>query len=119
MRRSPLPIANGVSVPARHAYSHSASVGNRYAHPFFIHGLPLSFSPSFLQNSFASAQVTESTGMLLKLCASFAERDGVTLITATYCALVTSVADMKNGPLIVTSRTGPSRPSAARASSLS
>ena len=46
-----LPKLNGVIVPARHAYSHSASVGKRYLRPaFFSSGI----SDNRLQNQTAS-----------------------------------------------------------------
>ena len=48
------PNENAVVVPARHAYSHSASVGNRYGF--------LSRFASFLQNSWQSSHDTFSTG---------------------------------------------------------
>ena len=43
-----LPNENGVVVPARHAYSHSASVGSRH--------------PSHLEYKYASHQLTLTTG---------------------------------------------------------
>src|SRR5687768_14120606 len=48
------PHQNRVVVPARQAYSRSASVGRRYVRP--------SFFPSQRQNSWASSHVTLSTG---------------------------------------------------------
>ncbi len=49
-----------VVVPARHAYSHSASVGNRYLRPAACSALR---ADSFSQNSIASSQSIDSTGL--------------------------------------------------------
>ena len=51
---SSLPKLHVVLVPARQAYSHSASVGKRYVLP--------SFSLSFLQYATASSQLTYTAG---------------------------------------------------------
>src|SRR5437588_5984398 len=53
------PKENSVVVPARQAYSHSASVGNRNLR------FCLSFSVSFLQKAWASSHETQSTGNCL------------------------------------------------------
>src|SRR5262249_34701771 len=55
------PLQKRVEVPARHAYSHSASVGSRY----FLPSLRLSHS----QNLTASFQLTLATG-----CSSFCSK---------------------------------------------
>src|SRR5712691_1924833 len=56
-----LPFQYRVVVPARQAYSHSASVGSRYVFP----SLPLSHA----QNAFASFQLTLTTGCSI-VCSS-------------------------------------------------
>ena len=70
------PVWYGVVVPARQAYSHSASVGRRKVRPVF--------ADSHSQYATASAQVTSVTAWLslnLWLC-----------LYSLYCALVISVA---------------------------
>ena len=88
MSRSPK--ANGVSVPARAAYSHSASVGSRYAHPLRAHCWPISASVSLRQNSFASSHVTDSTGRCWARCARSASFAGLVPISLRYWPWVTS-----------------------------
>src|SRR5688572_24704548 len=66
--------------PARQAYSHSASLGRRYFFPVF--------SDSLRQNSFASCQLTESTGA----AGSLDDLLGFRPITASYWPCVTSWA---------------------------
>src|SRR5579871_5058555 len=59
VEESVLPKWNTVVVPARQAYSHSASVGRRYTRPAF---LSAGKSESRRQNSTAAYHVTLSTG---------------------------------------------------------
>jgi len=92
-----LPYQNLVVVPARQAYSHSASVGTRYVRPAFCSsGRAL----SFWQNSRAAFQEIESTGSSdssPSLCC-----DGLTPVTAAYCFCVTRVAPRWKGFVIFT-----------------
>src|ERR1700755_1236728 len=76
--RSP---ADAPVVPARAAYSHSASLGRRYSRPVIRDNLR--------QNSVALSHVTCSTGRLLPM--NFA---GFVPITARHCACVTSYFPM-------------------------
>src|SRR4051794_25631920 len=65
------PNANWVRVPARQAYSHSASVGSRYLRPALASS---GAAESFAQKSTASAHSTPSTGkspVSMPLTASF------------------------------------------------
>ena len=79
------PVWNGVVVPARQAYSHSASVGRRY-------GLP-SFFDSQSQNSTACCQVTNVTGSSSALLTPSLPRSFLwSGSNCSYWALVTSVA---------------------------
>src|SRR5690606_8407686 len=87
-----LPKLKGPVVPARHAYSHSASVG--------------SLIPARSQNRLQSSQLTVSTGSdpePLKC-------DGLSPVTFSHSACVTSYLAMRKGES-VTSWTGPSYPS--------
>src|SRR5262245_19715773 len=99
------PKANGVAVPARAAYSHSASVGNRYARPVFC--------DSRLQNSTASSQLTPLTGVLPCLykgsdgSASKADFTIGRFATSRHCSCVTSYLPIQNDGS-VTLRCGPS-----------
>ncbi len=87
MSSSFLVPANGVVVPDRQAYSHSASVG--------------SWSPVFALNPWTSSHDTLSTGRL----SSPMNFDGFEFMTAFHSACVTSNFPMRNG-LSVTSCTG-------------
>ncbi len=83
------PNQKRVRVPARQAYSHSASVGSRYT--------SCSRPESLRQNAIASCQVTQKTG-----CSGPVENPsvlpkgprGFLPITATYWLWVTSVTSM-------------------------
>src|SRR5262245_32264054 len=63
-----VPEEKGVEVPARQAYSHSASVGKRY---FLLFSCSSSRSDSFFRKVCASARDTFSTGRSSVLCRSF------------------------------------------------
>ena len=76
------PVLNGVVVPARHAYSHSASVGRRY-------GLP-SFFDSHSQKATACCQLTNVTGSSSPCDAVAAAELLVLGSNCSYWALVTS-----------------------------
>src|SRR4051812_42907841 len=82
-----LPVEKGVVVPARQAYSHSASVGRRYGF--------LSLACSFLQNSWQSSHETFSTGRFL----SPLKWLGLLPMTACHCSWVTSWIPRKK-PLV-------------------
>jgi len=69
--------------PARHAYSHSASLGSR--------------KPASLQNSCASSHDTVSTGW-----SALAVVDGFVPVTSSHAACVVSVRQMRNGSAILT-----------------
>src|SRR5206468_12842722 len=73
------PKKKAVVVPARQAYSHSASVGRRYGF--------LSFSRNFLMNSWQSSQETISAGMFF-----FPLYDPP--LTACHCSFVTGYTPM-------------------------
>src|SRR6476661_4534115 len=82
--------------PARHAYSHSNSLGRRYVVVF-------SFAFSALTKACVSCQVTPSTGCFSGLVTlSPWNSDGLVPITVFHCACVTSVLPMKYGFLRVT-----------------
>ena len=101
------PVWYGVVVPARQAYSHSASVGRRY-------GLP-SFFESQAQKSTACCQVTNVTGSSSPLVMPNLPRSFLCSgSNCSYCALVTSVLPMKKGCVILTVCAGAS--SASRSS---
>src|SRR5262245_46517792 len=55
----------GPEVPARHAYSHSVSVGNRYSQSLLRMPASRSIWVSLAQNSVAPRHPTESTGASL------------------------------------------------------
>ena len=59
------PQYHGVVVPARQAYSHSASVGSRYVRPAATSS---GRADNWRQNSAASSHVAESTGYRLVSC---------------------------------------------------
>jgi len=87
--RSSTPKQYGVLVPARQAYSHSASVGKRTCRSRSVNMSPAVPVPgtirgfSFLQNALAASHVTLSTGALGRRSLNF---DGLSPITCSYCA---------------------------------
>src|SRR5262249_62071558 len=76
-----LPLWYVVVVPARHAYSHSASVGRSTARPAIV--------PTFSQKPFASCHDTLCTGIDSPFVML-----GLAPITASYCACVVSYLPM-------------------------
>src|SRR5262245_12766361 len=84
------PVRQGLDVPTRAAYSHSASVGRRTATP--------SGRETLRQNSWMSAKGTYSTGNRAPLL-----RDGFLPITASNISWVTGVSDIAKGRVNTTS----------------
>src|SRR5262245_45015864 len=86
-------------VPARHAYSHSASVGKRYSQSLLRMPAARSIAVSLAQNSAACCHQTESTGASLAVgwsggLYSAQEWEAYLghVITRSYCLCVTGVA---------------------------
>ena len=77
------PNENAVWLPARQAYSHSASVGRRYTRPARRSS---GSADNRLQNSTASSQLTLSTGWLGPPWFSEVNDDGLTPMTFSYCS---------------------------------
>src|SRR5262245_14334857 len=88
----------GPEVPARHAYSHSVSVGNRYSQSWLRMPASRSSWVSLAQNSVAPFHPTESTGASLAAWSggfSAAQEQRAYLghgMTRSYCLCVTGVA---------------------------
>ena len=79
----------GVAVPARQAYSHSASVGKRYTRPARFSAGSVD---NFRQKATASSQETCSTGWSGPPPSSRVKCAGFFFMTCSYWAWVTSVA---------------------------
>src|SRR5262245_12423579 len=87
-------------VPARHAYSHSVSVGNRYSQSLLKVPAARSISVSLAQNSVAPCHPTASTGASLAVpglsVARFSAQEWELYlghgITRSNCLCVTGVA---------------------------
>ncbi len=99
-----------VVVPARHAYSHSASVGSRYTCPVGNRPAARSCSVSFAQYATASSQLTQ-LHRPIQVARVLRGRydDGLFPITARYSRRVTSYFPIQNPFVNVTRVCGPSQ----------
>src|SRR5262249_13718788 len=96
---SAAPNANAcIDSPARQAYSHSASVGNRYTRPAFFSAAHFD---SAAQNALASSHVTDSTGNVpagpgYSPSPSGPKKLGFSPVTASYSHCVTGKTPSQN-----------------------